>query len=210
MTTLLLVHGGLWETGMDGDAFWRRPGVVAALERRGFDVLVLDRSPRAPSWPAEAEHLARALPARPVTVVAGSNGCSAAVRLALASPDAVDRLLLAWPATARDEAVDARTAAALTAAGASSDVVAALLAGETLRGATDAELAGLTPPLGLLPADPPDPFHRRRTVDALVALVPGAAVLPECTEPPRPEFAAELDRCADAIAAFAGRRDGPV
>lgn len=26
---LLLVHGGLWENGMDADAFWRRLGVVA-------------------------------------------------------------------------------------------------------------------------------------------------------------------------------------
>ena len=25
MTTLLLVHGGLWEEGMDADRFWRQP-----------------------------------------------------------------------------------------------------------------------------------------------------------------------------------------
>lgn len=64
VTTLLLVHGGLWEPGMDADAFWRRPGVVAALEDRGFDVLAPDRAMWAPSWPAEADHLARAVPLR--------------------------------------------------------------------------------------------------------------------------------------------------
>lgn len=202
VTTLLLVHGGLWEPGMDADAFWRRPGVVAALEGRGFDVLAPDRPVRAASWAAEADHLARTLPGEPVVVIAGSNGCSAAVRLALARPDAVARLLLAWPATAGDEAVDARTEVALAAAGASAETATALLAGATLRGVTDAELAGLTVPLGLLPADPPNPFHQRRTVDALAALVPGAAVLPGCTEPPRPDFAADLDRFADAVAAF--------
>ncbi|WP_198663288.1 alpha/beta fold hydrolase [Jiangella endophytica] len=204
MTTLLLVHGGLWEPGMDAGAFWRRPGVVAALEERGFDVLAPDRSVRAPSWPIEAEHLAGTLPAQPVTVVAGSNGCSAAMRLALARPDAVARLLLAWPATAGDARIDARTAAALAAAGATPETVTALLAGETLRGVTEPELAGLTPQLGLVPADPPDPFHQRRTVDALATLVPGATVLPGCTESPRPDFGPDLDRFADAVAAFAG------
>lgn len=203
MTTLLLVHGGLWEAGMDADAFWRRPGVVDALEDRGLDVLAPDRPVHAASWADEAEHLARALPTGPCTVVAGSNGCSAAVRLALARPDAVARLLLAWPATAGDPAVDARTAAALTASGAAPEVVAGLLAGATLRGVTDAALAGLTAPLGLLPAEPENPFHQRRTVDALAGLVPGATVLPGCTEPPRPDFAADLGRCADAMAAFA-------
>ncbi|WP_157574902.1 hypothetical protein [Jiangella muralis] len=47
MPTLLLVHGGLWEPGMDADAFWRRPGVVTGLERRGIDVLTSDRLVRA-------------------------------------------------------------------------------------------------------------------------------------------------------------------
>lgn len=36
MTTLLLVHGGLWEEGMGAERFWRQPGIVAGLEKRGF------------------------------------------------------------------------------------------------------------------------------------------------------------------------------
>jgi len=35
MTTLLLVHGGLWEAGMDADRFWGQPGIVAGLKKRG-------------------------------------------------------------------------------------------------------------------------------------------------------------------------------
>ncbi len=53
MTTLLLVHGGLWEAGMGAERFWHQPGIVAGLERRGFDVLAPDRRYRAPDWTAE-------------------------------------------------------------------------------------------------------------------------------------------------------------
>jgi hypothetical protein len=95
-TTLLLVHGGLWEPGMDAGAFWRRPGVVGALSR-------------------PACH------------------CGS----------------------------------------------------------------------GLVPAEPENLFHQHRTVDALAALVPGAMVLPGCTEPPRPDFGSGLERFADVLAAFA-------
>ncbi len=108
VTMILLVHGGLWDDGMDADRFWHKPGVVSGLERRGFDVLAPDRMPRPPHWTAEADHLLATLRDRPTAaVVAGSNGCSAAVRLALARPDLVPRLLLAWPATAGDPEVDA-------------------------------------------------------------------------------------------------------
>ncbi len=27
MTTLLLVHGGLWEEGVGAERFWRQPGI---------------------------------------------------------------------------------------------------------------------------------------------------------------------------------------
>jgi pimeloyl-ACP methyl ester carboxylesterase len=94
------VHGGLWEDAMTAHRFWTAPGVTAGLQQAGFIVLAPNRLQRAPSWEAEAEHLAAGLPERPVTVIAASNGCSAALRLALASPARVTRLLLAWPATA--------------------------------------------------------------------------------------------------------------
>jgi hypothetical protein len=43
MTTLLLIHGELWEEGMDAERFWRRPGIVARLKRAGFAVLAPGR-----------------------------------------------------------------------------------------------------------------------------------------------------------------------
>lgn len=143
MTTLLLIHGGLWEEGMDAARFWRQPGIVAALERRGFGVLAPDREYRAASWASEASHLAAVLPGPPVTVVAGSNACSAAVRLALSRPDAVSGLVLAWPATAGDPVVDARDRSQLAAQGAPGDVIEAMLSGRPLRGVTDGELGKL-------------------------------------------------------------------
>jgi hypothetical protein len=33
MATLLLIHGGLWEEGMDAGRFWHDPGIVAGLNR---------------------------------------------------------------------------------------------------------------------------------------------------------------------------------
>jgi hypothetical protein len=61
-----------------------------------------------------------------------------------------------------------------------------MLAGETLRGITDAELAELRMPVAILPAD--NPFHQRRTSDALLRTLDGSVELPGCPEPPRPNF----------------------
>ncbi|UKD50997.1 alpha/beta hydrolase [Amycolatopsis sp. FU40] len=193
-STLLLVHGGLADD-MDADRFWTRPGITGGLRRDGRTVLVPDRLREPPDWSAEAAHLASFLPGQPVVVVAGSNGCSAAVRLALDFPRQVDRLLLAWPATAGDAAVDARAAS----------VPRALLGGETLRGVADADLATLALPVGVLPSVPDNPFHQRRTVDALLRLVPGCTELPGCPEPPRPGFESHVDDLLASIAGFAGR-----
>jgi pimeloyl-ACP methyl ester carboxylesterase len=216
MAALLLVHGGLWEEGMDAALFWKQPGIVAALERRGFGVLAPDREYRAASWASEASYLAAqlaaylaaqlaasGLPGRPVTVVAGSNGCSAAVRLALASPEAVSGLVLAWPATAGDPQVDARARADLGSLGAPETVIEALLSGGTLRGVTDEELGRLGMPVGVLPSAHANPFHQRVTVEALLGLLPGAVELPGSPEPPRPEFPPYLEAFADAVAGFA-------
>jgi pimeloyl-ACP methyl ester carboxylesterase len=169
MTTLVLIHGGLWEDGMDAERFWATPGIVAGLQRRGFEVLAPARPLRAPSWAAEADHLAPTLPDRPVTLVAGSNGCSVAVRLALVRPDRIERLLLAWPPSAGDPVVDARVRGGLVELGASPQVIDELLVGQTLRGVADAELATLQVPVGVLPSAPENPVHQRHTVDALCA-----------------------------------------
>ncbi|MFD8600160.1 alpha/beta fold hydrolase [Kitasatospora sp. NPDC059646] len=186
---LVLVHGGLWDDGMDGERFWGRTGVAAGLRGEGLAVTAPDRAMRAGSWDAEAEHLAAALPDRPVVLVAGSNGCSAAVRLALARPGRVRGLLLCWPATAGDAPVDGRLPAEAVP----------LLAGGVLRGVRDEELTGLRMPVGVLPSVPENPVHRRWTADALLALVPGAVELPGCPEPPHPLF-----RPGPLVAAVAG------
>lgn len=128
---ILLLHGGLWEEGMDATRFWLKPGITAGLERAGWAVLAPNRLQRPSSWEAEIEHLSRALPSRPIPVVAGSNGCSVAVRLALAGPDRIEKLLLAWPATANDPVVDTRTRRDLADQGASDQIISTLLEGQT-------------------------------------------------------------------------------
>ena len=155
-------------------------------------MLAPNRLHRPPSWDAEVEHLAPVLPGHPVSVLAGSNGCSVAVRLALAFPDRIARLLLAWPATAGDPTVDSRTRIGLTGLGASDRNVRALLDGQTLRGVADDELAALKMPITVLPSVPENPFHQRRTVDALRRLQPDSDELPGCPEPPRPDFGPHL------------------
>jgi len=205
MATLLLIHGGLWEEGMDAGRFWHDPGIVAGLNRHGFEVIAPNRLRQAPDWAAEAVHLAAALTGLPVTVLAGSNGCSAAARLALDFPGTVTRLLLAWPATAGDPAVDTRTRSHLAGLGASSEVIDALLAGQTLRGATDAELASLKMPVGVLPSAPANSFHQLHTADALLRLL-RAEELTGCPEPPRPEFPPHLGSFLGTVAAFTAKQ----
>jgi pimeloyl-ACP methyl ester carboxylesterase len=195
----LLVHGGLWEDGMDASRFWVAPGVSAGLEREGFTVLAPNRLHRPPSWDAEVEHLASVLPKYAVSVVAGSNGCSAAVRLALAFPNRIERLLLAWPATAGDLIVDSRTRIGLTNLGASDQNIRALLDGQTLRGVADAELSTLKMPIAVLPSVPENPFHQRQTVDALRRLLPDSEQLPGCPEPPHPDFGPHLTQFLTSV-----------
>jgi pimeloyl-ACP methyl ester carboxylesterase len=201
VVSIVLVHGGLWDD-TDAERFWVRPGIVAGLQQAGFAVTGPDRPRRAPSWAAEAEHLAGQLPPGPVTLIAGSNGCSAAVALALSRPVLVERLILAWPATAGDPDVDVPTATGLEAAGADAATVARLLAGESLRGCTDEQLAALPIPVGVLPSVPDNRFHRRRTVDALLKVIPSAVELPGTPEPPSPEFSPHIGGFVSAVRAF--------
>jgi predicted alpha/beta hydrolase family esterase len=204
VTTLLLIHGGLWDN-MDAERFWYQPGVVAGLRQHGFEMLAPDRPHRPPTWSAEADHLSSVLPGQPTTLLAGSNGCSVAIRLAVACPQRIARLLLAWPATAGDPAIDARTRHRLTEQGASPQIIDALLSGETLRGVTDDELSNLSVPVGVLPSAPDNPVHQRRTVDALLRVLPRARELPGCPEPPHPEFPAHARSFLDTVTAFAAR-----
>jgi alpha-beta hydrolase superfamily lysophospholipase len=204
MPTLLLIHGGLWED-IGADWFWRRPGIVAGFERLGFTVVAPDRLRRPASWAADAEHVLAAVPGdEPVTVAGGSFGCSVAVRLALDSPGRVSRMVLAWPASLSDQFAAIRIRASLARLGARAPVLNALLGGETLPSATDAELGTIAVPAGVIPAVPPDPFHPRGTVDSLLRLLPSATELPGCPEAPRPEFPPHLESFLAAVAGFAG------
>jgi len=181
-----LFTGGLWG---DEDAafFWDRPGVTAGLREHG-EVIAPDRLARARSWVDEAEHLASCVTGA-VTVVGGSYGCSAAVRLALARPDLVERLVLAWPVTAGDPGVERFTREALGELGAAPEVIDGLLRGDTLPGVADAELRGLGMPVAVVAAVPDNPVHPRRTVYAVKQLT-GAVELNSCPEPPRDGFQA--------------------
>lgn len=194
---ILLVHGGLHED-MDARRFWGTTGVVSGLKELGLRVHAPDRLAGALDWQAEADHLARVLPDEPAVVVAGSNGCSVAVRLALIHPRRIRGLVLAWPATAGDPAIDDRIRDRIPGK------ATRLLQGETLRGVRDDELAGLHVPTGVLPSAQPNPAHQRRTVDALLRLLPEARELPAAPEPMRPDFARHKDAFLATIAAFTG------
>jgi hypothetical protein len=109
-----------------------------------------------------------------------------------------------WAAgLAGDPVIDGRARAQLAGLGASPTAIDALLAGQTLRGATDVELASLTMPVGVLPSEPSNAVHQRGTVDALLRLLPQAEELPGCPEPPRPEFPPCLPAFLRTVTAFA-------
>ena len=206
---VLLVHGGLWED-VRADGFWRRTGVIGGLEQRGLTVLAPDRLRRARDWAEEARHLAAAIAQHDaggpgLTVLAGSFGCAAAVRLALDFPGTCGRLVLAWPASVADQFTAIQIRAGLSRLGADGKTLDALLGTGTLPSAADAELTGLDLPACIVPAVPPNPLHPRSAVDALLRALPSAVQAAGCPEAPRPEFAAYRDGFLDAVAAFAGR-----
>jgi pimeloyl-ACP methyl ester carboxylesterase len=214
---VLLIHGGLWD-GTDAELFWHRAGIVDGLERAGLTVAAPDRARRPLSWAQEVAAFGELLTGgllgpKPVTVVGASNACTIAALLALEYPAAIGRLLLAWPATGDDPEVSARGRAGLLERGASEPIADGLLAGETLRGMTDAQLVSLgryrgpwSPglPVGVLPSVPENPSHQRKTVDALLRLMPSVIELPGCPEPPRPDFGPHRDRLVATLGAFAG------
>ena len=211
MATLLLIHGGLWED-TDAEWFWRRPGIIAGLERLGHLVIAPDRLNRASTWADEAGHAAAAmrgavsgaLPAGPATVIGGSFGCAVAARLALEYPALAGRMVLAWPAAAGDQFLATRVRAGLARRGAAPQVLGSLLGTGTLPSATNEELATITIPVAVVPSVPPNPLHGRNTVDALLRLLPDVTELPGCPEAPRPEFAPHLESFLAAVAGFVG------
>ncbi|MDQ2713606.1 MAG: alpha/beta hydrolase [Chloroflexota bacterium] len=110
---VLLIHGGIFEPA-NGEQFWVQPGIAADLVAAGYRVLVPDRRFcggqtsalfGAYTWDDEAADFAAVLRdagAERAHIVAGSNGCSAAIRFGLREAARVRSLLLCWPA-ARDD-----------------------------------------------------------------------------------------------------------
>jgi pimeloyl-ACP methyl ester carboxylesterase len=165
------------------DQFWVRPGIVAALEARGWMVVAPDRNTTPTSWSNAAAEIAQFV-GEACTVVAASNGVSVALRMAIDQPGLVSRLVLLWPATAGDDVVDQMVPS----------TAAHLLAGDTVRGVSDAELGGIMMPVAVMATDVPNLFHQYRTVDRLVDLIPLAVRLDErFPESPRPDFIGRLD-----------------
>lgn len=184
---VLLVHGGLGEV-MDAHTFWVRPGMARALIGHGLDVIAPDRDTAPTSWRSAAEASSALLDAGS-TVVAGSNGCSIALRLAVDRPELVDRLVLLWPATAGDPGVDAEVPVEAVH----------LLDGDTIRGVTDAELGAVEVPTAVVPTEPEDRWHRHRTARSLTALLPCGSLLEPAPVPLHPSFPDRVDRLVERL-----------
>ena len=137
-----------------------------------------------------------------VALVGASNGCSAAVRLAIENSDRVARMMLAWPATAGDPVVD-ELLKVIVADEVDEAAARNLLSGETLRGLSDAELGELDMPVVVLPSLIENQVHQRHTLMCLLAKVSGSFLVPGSPEPPDEEFPEHLDAFVTMVAEFA-------
>jgi pimeloyl-ACP methyl ester carboxylesterase len=188
-TGVMLIHGGLYES-IGPEEFWHEPGIVAGLEMAGYRVITPRRLTTPRSWSDEIEHLRDSIPSVPSqwSLVAGSNGCSVAVRMAVDCEGLVSRLVLCWPATAGDPELDK-----------SENAPAEMLRGGTLRGVSDAELAGISVPVTVVPSDPPNRYHQASTARRLLFLIPGATSTRAFPESPRPDFAEHRGEFVDTL-----------
>jgi pimeloyl-ACP methyl ester carboxylesterase len=198
----LLVHGGLWEDGMDARRFWGIPGIADGLVDAGHAVLLPDRPLRPADWAAETDHLLPGIPEVPLSLIAASNGCTVGIRLVLALPGRFTRLVLVNPAPAGLPELTRRNRERLAGQGASERTLRDLLTGETLLGVTDTQLCSLALPVALVPPVAEDPWHRRETVDALSKLLPDVTELSPCPPPPHPDFPGHLERFLDEVTGF--------
>jgi len=188
-TSVVLVHGGLYEN-VDPATFWGKSGIGSGLRAAGYQVVAPNRPERPRSWEAERDALVVATTAAttpPVTIVAASNGCSAALRAVADVPKLAAHLILCWPATAGIPEIDATIRQrVLDVSGAPN--ADRLLAGETIRGLLDEELETIAPPVTIIPSEAHDPFHTSETVDRLVRRLPSVRVLEPIPPAVWPEF----------------------
>ena len=127
-----------------------------------------------------------------VALVGASHGCSVAARFAVDHPDRVGRLMLAWPATAGDQVLDDLARIVIEDL---RDVEVAdnLLAGETIRGVTNAEIGGLAMPLVVFPSIPASHAYQRDTATKLVEAHPDSFLAGGTPDPLDKQFAEHLD-----------------
>lgn len=202
---VVLIHGGLYdESSVTADSFWVATGIVPMLKGRNVELLVHERPAEPTSWRHEAEALEAAIKAaghEQVALVAGSNGCSAALRLLVDRPELVARTMLCWPATAGDPVIDQLARIIITDVHGSA-AADALLTGLPIRGLTAEELGTITSECVIYPSTPENQAHRRSTVMELLATIPGVMMVGGSPEPFDDEFADSLENFVDLVEAF--------
>ena len=202
---IVLVHGGLYDDPpMTAADFWIATGVAGALSKAGLEVIVHERPAEPASWAEEGEALAATIEAaghQRVALVAGSNGCSAAMRLVLDRPELVARTMLCWPATAGDPVIDGLASVIITDTH-DDEVAATLLDGFPIRGVTRDDLAGLEHEVVIYPSLPENKIHQRATVFELLDVIPDAILVGGSPEPTDDAFAEFLDGYVAVLTAF--------
>lgn len=202
---VVLVHGGLYdEPPMTGQSFWVDSGVGPMLTRRKVEVLIHERPGEPTSWADEAELLVSAIEAagyERVAVVAGSNGCSVALRLLIDRPELVARTMLCWPATAGDPVVDELARIIITDVH-DADVATQLLAGRPIRGTTADELGAIDGEVVVYPPMPESKAHQRSTVTELLSTIPGVMLVGGSPEPYDDAFPEFLEGFVNVVEAF--------
>jgi len=200
---IVLVHGGLYEE-MTSQEFWKATGVLGELRARHLAFIAPQRPEKPRSWAEEADALLSQIDDaghQRVALIGASNGCSAAVRLALDQPDRVGRLMLAWPATAGEAVIDEVMRVVITDA-ADADAAHNLLEGETIRGVSDAELSSLDIPVVVYPSLVEDQAHQRRTLMGILAAVEGSFMVAGSPDPYSPDFAPHVDAFVTIVEEF--------
>lgn len=197
---IALIHGGMWE-GMTAERFWSRPGITAALHAHGVEVTAPQRLPYPTSWKQDLDHVVAQLPHRPMPVIAGSNGCTVAIQLAIQNPDRVSSLLLAWPATCGNDR-DADFAKYLATQGATDATIDDVLTGQTLRGVTDSQITALRSiPVAVMFAPAGSPMHQTHTAQQVCRLA-HATNLGTFAEPPSPSFPPYLGKFTQTVVSW--------
>ena len=202
---VVLVAGGLYdEPPVTAQWFWVETGVAPMLSRRKVEVVVHERPSEPRSWVEEADALAATIEEsghERVALVAGSQGCSAAMRLMLDRPELVARTLLCWPATAGNPVIDglAHTIISDVHDEASAEE---LLAGSPLRGVSADELASVSGEVVVYPSMPESQAHQRSTVSELLSTIPGVMLVGGSPEPFDDAFADFVEGFVDLVEAF--------